>query len=217
MEEVTAATEAMEISKTGTEDLSVINMDAHELRTLRLLEAIENKRSPSQRDLASALGVSLGLVNSFVRRLAKKGYFKITHLPRNRIRYILTPKGAAEKSRLTYVYVQLSYQFYRHARRKIKSFFQDLQNQKIRTVAFCGAGDLAEIAYLSLQETNLRFVGIGDTTSAGSGFFGHTVMGIDNLNFLDFDAIIITHDRTVDGLTRRLESTGIFPSKIKTL
>ena len=101
-------------------------MDVHDLRTLRLLDAIEEKRSPSQRDLARVLGVSLGLVNSFVRRLAKKGYFKITHLPRNRIRYILTPKGAAEKSRLTYAYLQFSYQFYRDARSKLRDLLQDL-------------------------------------------------------------------------------------------
>ena len=71
-------------------------MNPQDIRTLQILEAIESNDAPSQRDLAESLNISLGLINSFVRRLTKKGYFKITHLPRNRVSYILTPKGIAE-------------------------------------------------------------------------------------------------------------------------
>ena len=192
-------------------------MDVHDLRTLRLLDAIEQKRSPSQRDLARVLGVSLGLVNSFVRRLAKKGYFKITHLPRNRIRYILTPKGAAEKTRLTYAYLQFSYQFYREARSKLRALFQALSSGKVRSVAFFGAGDLAEIAYLSLQETNLQFVGIGDTNSNHNHFFGHPVFDMNAFGNLQFDAVIVTHDRADAEILEPLKTVGISADKIKTL
>ena len=74
-------------------------MDPKDLRTLKILEKVDNDSVPSQRDLARDLNISLGLVNSFIKRLVKKGYFKARHVPRNRIRYFLTPKGAAEKSR----------------------------------------------------------------------------------------------------------------------
>jgi DNA-binding MarR family transcriptional regulator len=192
-------------------------MDVHEIRILKLLEAIEHHETPSQRDLAKALGVSLGLVNAFVRRLAKKGYFKITHLPRNRIRYILTPKGVAEKSRLTYAYIRLSYQYYRDARHRIRTLFRNLLNQDIISVAFYGTGDLAEIAYLSLQETDLQFAGISDTRPNGHAFFGHTVKDIDALVFSNCDAVIITIDHADGGVHRQLTSAGLNPQKIKTL
>ena len=192
-------------------------MDVQELRTLRLLEAIEHKQTPSQRDLAKALDISLGLANSFVRRLAKKGYFKITHLPRNRIRYILTPKGASEKSRLTYAYIRLSYQFYRDARRKIRNLFKKLQRHDVRSVVFFGTGDLAEIAYLSLQETTIRFAGIGDMTNNGSYFFGYKVLDIETLRSIDFDFVVITHDQSDEDLLQRLIATGINAQKIKSL
>ncbi len=192
-------------------------MDVQELRTLRLLEAIEQKKTTSQRDLAKALDVSLGLTNSFVRRLAKKGYFKITHLPRNRIRYILTPKGAAEKSRLTYAYIRLSYQFYREARFKIKNLFKDFQCREVKSVAFLGTGDLAEIAYLSLQETSIRFAGIAELVNDGSLFFGHTVMDIEILKSINVDFIVITLDQVDEGLMLRLKSAGIPADKIITL
>ncbi|MBW2133565.1 MAG: winged helix-turn-helix transcriptional regulator [Deltaproteobacteria bacterium] len=76
-------------------------MDHRDLRTLKLLEEIEHNHAPSQRDLAKKLNISLGLVNAFVKRLAHKGYFKISTIPKNRVMYILTPKGMAEKTRLT--------------------------------------------------------------------------------------------------------------------
>ena len=73
-------------------------MDQDKLRTLKLLEAIDSSEPPTQRELARDLNISLGLVNAFVKRLAKKGYFKITTIPKKRAKYLLTPKGAMAKS-----------------------------------------------------------------------------------------------------------------------
>ena len=43
-------------------------MDPIDLRTLKILEKVDNDRTPSQRDLAQDLNISLGLVNSFIQR-----------------------------------------------------------------------------------------------------------------------------------------------------
>jgi DNA-binding MarR family transcriptional regulator len=190
-------------------------MDTQELRTLKILEAIEGGDAPSQRDLAESLNISLGLINSFVRRLAKKGYFKVTHLPRNRVRYILTPKGMAEKSRLTYAYIQYSYRFYRDARRRTRHLFHQLQANGIEHVAFFGTGDLAEIAYLSLQECDLKFVAIGNLDDGGGIFFGHHIQPLDNLIEIPFDVLVLTHDRSDEDLAAILTAKGIADSKIK--
>src|SRR5210317_2428486 len=118
-------------------------MDQDELRTLKLLEAVDSREPPTQRELARDLNISLGLVNSFIKRLAKKGYFKIGHLPKNRVRYILTPRGIAEKSRLTYEYIQYSFKFYKDARQKLRDLYAELETQGVRCIVFYGAGDLA--------------------------------------------------------------------------
>lgn len=190
-------------------------MDVHEIRTLKLLEAIEHQQTPSQRDLAKALGVSLGLVNSFLRRLAQKGYFKTTHLPRNRTRYVLTPKGAAEKSRLTYAYIKMSYRFFRDARLRIKKLLRDLQGQKIQSVIFFGVGDLAEIAYLSLRETTLELVAIVDEDRIGDIFFEYHVSGPTELKTIPFDALIITADDADAETFGKIRTAGIAADKIR--
>ena len=125
-------------------------MDPKDIRTLKILEKVDNDKTPSQRDLAGELNISLGLVNSFIKRLVKKGFVKITTIPKRKIKYILTAHGAAEKSRLTYLYLQHSYNFYKEARQKLRNLYAGLEKQGITRIVFYGAGNLAEIAYISL-------------------------------------------------------------------
>ena len=167
-------------------------MDAQDLRTLKILERVDNGKTPSQRDLAGELNISLGLVNSFIKRLVTKGFVKITTIPKNRIKYILTPSGAAEKTRLTYKYIQHSYSFYKDARQKLRKLCADLEKKGIQRIVFYGAGDLAEIAYISLQETPIQLAAIVDDKKKGQRFMKQIVADPDRLNGIVFDRILIT-------------------------
>ena len=75
--------------------------DVH-FRVLRLLE--ENPEM-SQRDLAHAVGISVGGAHYCLNALVEKGLIKIGNFSaardKRRYAYILTPKGIAEKSALT--------------------------------------------------------------------------------------------------------------------
>ena len=156
-------------------------MDSRDLRTLKILERVDNEKTPSQRELSVELNISLGLVNSFIKRLVTKGFVKITTIPKNRIKYILTPTGAAEKTRLTYKYIQHSYSFYKDARQKLRQLYLDLENQGVTRIVFYGTGDLAEIAYISLQETLIQFAAIVDDEKKGDRFMRFTVRDPDQL------------------------------------
>ena len=189
-------------------------MDPKDIRTLKILEKAEQDYLPSQRDLAKELDISLGLVNSFVKRLAKKAYFKITHMPKNRLKYILTPKGVAEKTRLTYAYIQLSYQFYRDARRKLQKIFIDLQRQGVRQIIFYGAGDLAEIAYVSLQQTDIELMAVVDDLKAGNPFLGLTIQEPAQLAGLPFDRILVTAVNSKERIMDKIAARGISHHRI---
>jgi DNA-binding MarR family transcriptional regulator len=189
-------------------------MDHQDLRTLKFLEAIESGQSTSQRDLAEQLNISLGLVNSFIKRLARKGYFKITHIPRNRVAYLLTPKGVAEKSRLTYEYIQFSFRYFRDARRKLKTLLVQCERQNVKRIVFWGISDLAEIAYLSLHETGIELVGIADGDRAGETFFGHRVLSAEELKKVAFDRVLITAINTTADIERQILDAGVNKCKI---
>jgi DNA-binding MarR family transcriptional regulator len=192
-------------------------MDHRDIRTLKLLEEIEKNHSPSQRQLSRKLNISLGLVNSFIKRLAQKGYFKITNIPKNRVKYILTPKGAAEKTRLTYAYIKYSFEFYKNSRQKIRELFSELSKQGMRKIAFYGAGDLAEIAFLSLQETPIELVAVVDDTKKGKKFLGHWIRAPEALTSLEFDCVLVADIGPPEEGEERLTAVGIEREKIKVL
>ena len=189
-------------------------MDPIDLRTLKLLEKVDNDGTPSQRDLARDLNISLGLVNSFIKRLAKKGYFKIGHLPKNRVRYILTPRGVAEKSRLTYEYIQYSFKFYRDARQKLRDLYAELETQGVRRIVFYGADDLAEIAYISLQQSRIELVAVVDDGSIGKKFMQFTVAHPDRIESLWFDSILIATINSTEPIFEKIAAMGISASRV---
>jgi hypothetical protein len=77
-------------------------MDPEARRELDLLEALSNDTQLTQRRLSAKLGVALGLTNLYLKRLVQKGYLKCVNGRANRLRYVITPTGMAEKTRLTY-------------------------------------------------------------------------------------------------------------------
>ena len=191
-------------------------MDHQDIRTLRILEEIEGNQTPSQRYLSDKLNISLGLVNSFIKRLAQKGYFKVTAIPKNRVKYIITPKGALEKSRLTYAYVQHSFKFYRDARKKLRDTMIRLDTGGTKNIVFYGAGDLAEIAYLSLQETNIELISIVDEENMAKPFFRLKIQPLEALWNLDFDKVLITKIDTAGDSQNRLLEYGVKQEDIVT-
>ena len=184
-------------------------MDPKDIRPLKILEKVDNDVVPSQIDLARDLNISLGLVNSFIKRLVKKGYFKARHVPKNRMRYFLTPKGASEKTRLTYEYIQHSYNFYKEARQKLRDLYTGLERRDVSSIVFYGAGDLAEIAYLSLQETNIKLVAVVDDEKKGKRFMRDIVEHPDRLVALTFDKILITSQNSKEFIYQRIAALGL--------
>ncbi|MCD4752951.1 MAG: winged helix-turn-helix transcriptional regulator, partial [Anaerolineaceae bacterium] len=64
-------------------------------RDLVLLEQIEKNPDATQASLASQLGVAVGTVNWHLKRLIEKGFVKVKHAERRKLKYIITPEGIA--------------------------------------------------------------------------------------------------------------------------
>lgn len=158
---------------------------------LELLDAIGKKSDLSQRHLARHLGVALGLANSYLKRCIRKGFIKIREAPANRYLYYLTPKGFAEKSRLTAKYLSISFSFYRRASASCAQVFQQCATRGWSRVILCGVSDLAEIASLQAMEANIDIVAIYDPGADCDQFIGKNVW--HDLNGTEgFEACVLT-------------------------
>lgn len=126
--------------------------DQHQLEILR---NIEQNPHITQKDLAAQLGIAVGSVNWYLKRMVKKGYVKVTRLQRRRLRYLLTPQGITEKSRLTASFLQASLKWYRLTRETTKAHLETVRAAGYDAVCIEGDGDLAEIVYLTCIEAGL--------------------------------------------------------------
>ena len=191
-------------------------MNIQAQRDLQLLNELERNAIVTQRSLARNLGVALGLTNLYLKRLARKGYIKITTIPRHRIKYLLTPRGMAEKSRLTYLYMQHSLSYYRDMRQRLKVVLTELASAGAKRIVIYGTGELAELAYLSLREMHLTLVGFVDG-SRESTFLSYPLWPVEVLPNWDFDSVLIADLGVAKKIQTQLVQAGVQREKISTL
>ena len=191
-------------------------MDLQGQRDLQLLSEVERDAGVTQRSLAQKLGVALGLTNLYLKRLARKGYIKITTIPRHRIKYLLTPRGMAEKTRLTYLYMQYSLSYYRDMRQRLKKVLTGLSDAGAKRIVICGTGELAELAYLSIREMDMALVGFVDDRE-GHTFLSYPVWPVEALPKWEFDAVLIADLEVATKILARIARAGIPKAKIVTL
>jgi DNA-binding MarR family transcriptional regulator len=157
-----------------------------------LLESIGRDGAQTQRHLAKELGVALGLVNAYLKRCVGKGLVKVQQAPARRYAYYLTPKGFAEKSRLTISYLAHSMNFFRMAKADCIALFEEARRRDFTQVALVGRSDLAEICIICGMESGIKVVAIVDASPGPDRFVGVPVVG--SLEALDarIDAVVIT-------------------------
>ena len=182
-------------------------------RDLLLLSEVERNAGVTQRSLSSKLGVALGLTNLYLKRLARKGYIKVKTIPRNQIRYLLTPQGFMEKSRLTYLYMQYSLSYYRDMRTRLKEMMSTFDGSHGQRVVIYGTTELAELAYLSLREMNIDCVGFIDGSSRES-FLSCPVSSPDGIAGWQFDRVLITDLDHAAACEEQLVQSGVPREKV---
>lgn len=167
--------------------------DAEKAQIMRgLLESVARDGAKSQRHLATELDIALGLVNAYLRRCIKRGLVKVSQVPARRYAYYLTPKGFAEKSRLTAEYLSFSFGFFRQAKADCALMLEAARMRKLTRLVLAGRSDLAEIAAICALETGAEIVAVVDAKSATPQFFGLPVVASFDDVAGGFDAVIVT-------------------------
>jgi len=184
-------------------------------RDLQILDELSNNDALTQRDLSKRMGIALGLVNSYIKNLIAKGYITVSTIPTKRYGYYLTPKGFAEKTRLAYDLLQDYTRIYREAKNNYRRLFTELELAGVKRVVFAGVDEVAEFAYITLQETGIEIAGAIDYEKTGESFFGITIRPISEVAELSYDVIVVTSYVRRDKIESELLLNGIQKSAIR--
>jgi len=115
--------------------LQQLQEDTH----FRVLGLLEQNPDLSQRELAKVLGVSLGGVNYSLRALAERGMVKVQNFKRSEKKlayaYVLTPRGLAEKTRLTADFLKRKLEEYEALKIEIDSLQKSAKDSRCPSVA----------------------------------------------------------------------------------
>jgi len=185
-----------------------------DLKAFQLLTEVADEMPVSQRELAKRLGIALGLVNSYLKNFVSKGYIRIKNYPQNRYAYLLTPTGMAEKARLAYQHVNYFTSLYTVTRQDYLTLFRTLAERGVTQVAFCGVDEVAEIAWLSLQEAGLTLAAVMDDERQGELFFGLPVVPLVEGARQEKAFLVISTMKRQDEMVQNLLGLGVAIGRI---
>jgi predicted transcriptional regulator len=120
-----------------------------------LLNAIANDSMVTQASLSTSLGIAIGSVNWYIKRLIHRGYVKVSHLDRTRLKYDLTRDGMAVLTRRAVLYMRDSLKVYDGLRKKAKAVVDELKRQGVTRVYLHGEDEVMDILRLTCIEAGL--------------------------------------------------------------
>ncbi len=109
----------------------------------------------TQANLSARLGIAVGSVNWYIKRLIHRGWVKVSRLDRTRLQYDLTPEGMTVFTQRAMSYARDSLKVYSSLRGKAKSLVLDLKQQGIKSVYLDGDDELMDILRLTCMESGL--------------------------------------------------------------
>ena len=99
----------------------------NEIDQFEVLRKIEKVKKFSQRELAQELGFSLGKLNYCLKSLQKKGFVKLKNFQNqpNKIsylKYVITPKGISERTKLTMNFMKRKMKEYDELKKELEKY-----------------------------------------------------------------------------------------------
>ena len=123
-----------------------------------LLNEIAQDSMVTQANLSQRLGMAVGSVNWYIKRLIKRGYVKVSHLDRTRLKYDLTPEGMSVFTERAMQYARDSLTIYKGFRQKAKEVVEELKKQGISQVYLEGEDEIMDIMRLTCLEAGIVLV-----------------------------------------------------------
>lgn len=130
-----------------------MNIEKH----LSLLEVIKKRPDSGQRDLAEAVGLSLGMTNILLKELTAKGWVMIRKINSRNFNYFLTPEGVKEVSKRSYRYLKKTIRSLADCRENLENFVLRVKKQNYLEIGLIGESELSFVLEFLCQKFQIKF------------------------------------------------------------
>lgn len=121
-----------------------------------LLNEIANDSMVTQANLSDRLGIAVGSVNWYIKRLITRGWVKVSHLDRTRLKYDLTSEGMKVFRQRALSYARDSLKIYTQFRERARTLALELKQQDIKKVYLNGNDEMMDILRLTCIEAGIQ-------------------------------------------------------------
>jgi len=120
-----------------------------------LLNEIAQDPLVTQAGLSARLGIAVGSVNWYIKRLIQRGWIKVSHLDRTRLKYDLTNKGMQVFTQRAVLYARDSLKVYRELRNRAIEVVDELKHQGVSEVYLPQNDEMMDIMRLTCIENGI--------------------------------------------------------------
>ena len=120
-----------------------------------LIQEISKSPTRTQRDLSNSIGLSLGMTNLLIKRLARKGLIKVKQLDWNKTQYLLTLKGVMEKAKKSYNYTRYTIRIFRQIEENIELAMRREYQSGVRNFTVVAQDEIMDLVRDTLQDLDL--------------------------------------------------------------
>jgi DNA-binding MarR family transcriptional regulator len=131
-------------------------MDEVKPHEYAVLNEIAHNSLVTQAGLSERMGIAVGSVNWYVKRLVQRGWVKVSHLDRTRLKYDLTPEGMTIFTQRSISYARDSLKVYADFRNKARKIVRELDQKGIRKVYIDGQDETIDILRLTCIEAGIE-------------------------------------------------------------
>lgn len=117
-----------------------------------LLKEIDDNSELTQRELSHRTGLSLGSVNWLIQKMIREGLIKMETIPANRVIYILTPQGMAEKASKAVQYIRHHYNAIQSTKDRIRRKLDRLCVEYQQIICCLPDGELRGLVEMTVGE-----------------------------------------------------------------
>lgn len=138
-------------------------------KELEVLRHLHRENDLRQRDLAEIAGLSLGMTNAIVKRLAVKGFLTVRKVNNRNIRYAVSSAGVEEIAKRSYKYVKRTIKNIAHYKDRVDELLQGIRAQGFLGVVLEGGSDVDFIVEHLCRKNGLGFRRSDGARNAGAG------------------------------------------------